>query len=90
MMSKSTMLRVSFMEWWRITNRLLKSRGEDELLYGEARGWWNDLVEAQAAVDQAKADELRAQGVALLEELMKVPASAWLDADLGRMEKGGR
>lgn len=29
-----------FMEFWKLLNDLMRSQGQPELLYGEARGWW--------------------------------------------------
>ena len=31
-----------FMKWWAFQNRLLASRGQPEMLYAEARDWFED------------------------------------------------
>lgn len=56
-MSEKTFLRMTFLEWWRVTNRMLESRGQDEMLYGEARDWWNRLSEAQRMADERRVME---------------------------------
>lgn len=34
-----------FMVFWKTVNDILKAHGQSELLYSEARGWWNDHQE---------------------------------------------
>ncbi len=34
---------ITFMQWWKSVNAVLRSRGQEALLYGEARGFWNDI-----------------------------------------------
>ena len=30
------------MVWWKTVNSILTSRGQPEMLFGEARDWWSD------------------------------------------------
>jgi hypothetical protein len=32
----------AFMRFWAAANAILKSRGLPEMLFGEAKGYWND------------------------------------------------
>jgi hypothetical protein len=34
---------MAFMNWWKLTNRILVDRGLPEMLYGEARGYYSEL-----------------------------------------------
>jgi hypothetical protein len=35
---------MAFMNFWKTINSILRSRGQDELLYGDARAWWAEYL----------------------------------------------
>ena len=36
-------LSTPFMNWWKLTNQILRDHGLPEMRYGEARGYYNEL-----------------------------------------------
>ena len=34
-----------FLKFWKTTNDILRSRGQPDMLFGEARGWWKQHQE---------------------------------------------
>lgn len=37
-----------FMKFWKISNDILRSRQQHEMLYGEARNYWDELMNWKA------------------------------------------
>lgn len=35
---------IDFLTFWKIANDILAARGQSEMLYGEARGYYNDAT----------------------------------------------
>jgi hypothetical protein len=44
-MTKRPRLELSFMQWWKVTNEILRANRRPEIRYGEARDWWNRAIE---------------------------------------------
>lgn len=40
---------MTFMQFWSITNEILKARGQEPMLYGEARGYFQETYVMAAA-----------------------------------------
>jgi hypothetical protein len=38
-----------FVQFWKLINDILRSRGLPDMLYGEARDWWNHHDKQRAA-----------------------------------------
>lgn len=39
---------VTFMEWWHSVNLVLRSRKQDDMLYGEAHARWEEIQQERA------------------------------------------
>ena len=49
----------AFMQFWKTINGILKSRGLPEMLYGEARGWFDQhQEELRVAVIKERCDAI--------------------------------